>query len=177
MSHETRIRVVNVHGPGDVRLDTAERPEVGKDDVLLRIHVCGICGTDVHYVKTGGGGRRKGPDPMPIGHEASGEIIAVGSAVSDYRPGERVIVNPMTSSAVIGNGGTEGAFSDILLVRDASKTQALLRLPPSLDYADAALAEPWAVSLRAVNRGKPRSGESAKRNDEISSGRTYPRGG
>lgn len=161
MDRTNGIRVVSVHGPNDVRVGTASFPEVGDRDVLVRMHACGICGSDIHYVKHGGTGLEPTKEPMPIGHEGSGEIVAVGSGVSRVREGDRVIINPMASSAIIGNGGPEGAFSDYLLVRDAAITESLLCIPPSVSYADAALAEPLAVSLRAVNRARAVAGETA----------------
>lgn len=161
MGDRSQMRVVTVHGPGDVRIDMAEQPEVGSDDVLLQLRACGVCGTDVHYINSGGTSRRHDSKPMPIGHEVSGDVIAVGSAIASVRPGDRMIVNPMAGSAIIGNGGSEGGFSDYLLVRDAASTTALLPIPAGLSYADAALAEPLAVSLRAVNRAAPREGETA----------------
>ena len=161
MNAASQIRVVSVHGPDDVRVGTASFPEVGENDVLVQMHACGVCGSDVHYVKHGGSGMEPTKEPMPIGHEGSGEIVAVGSAVAKVREGDRVIINPMASAAIIGNGGPEGAFSDYLLVRDAASTESLLSIPPAVSYADAALAEPLAVSLRAVNRAGAMAGETA----------------
>jgi len=161
MNKAIQMRVVSVYGPDDVRIDTADYPNVAGDDVLLRLRACGVCGTDIHYIKDGALHLKSDAGPMPIGHEASGEVVEVGSAVGSVSAGDRVIINPMATAAVIGNGGPEGAFSDYLLVRDAVKTNALLPIPDGLSFGDAALAEPLAVSLRAVNRASPRAGESA----------------
>ena len=161
MNTSNGIRVVSVHGPNDVRVEKADFPDVGADDVLIRMHACGVCGSDVHYIKSGGGGRMPDEGRMPIGHEGSGEIVTVGSAVRDVRQGDRVIINPMATSAVIGNGGSEGAFSDYLLVREAGSSGGLLPIPETVSYEDAALAEPLAVSLRAANRAGPQAGEKA----------------
>jgi len=161
MDRTNGIRVVNVHGPDDVRLEAAGFPEVGDNDVLVRMQACGVCGSDVHYIRHGGTGSAPAGAPMPIGHEGSGDIVSVGSAVRGLGKGDRVIVNPMASSAIIGNGGPEGAFSDYLLVRDAALTGSLLSIPEGVSYADAALAEPLAVSLRAVNRAGAAAGETA----------------
>lgn len=155
------IRVVAVHGPRDVRLDTVDFPQSGDHDVLVRMRACGVCGTDVHYIKAGGSPRFAGPGAMPIGHEGAGEIVSVGAAVETFHPGQRVIINPMAASAVIGSGGAEGALSDVLLVRDAGRTSALLPIPQTMSFEDAALAEPLAVALRTVNRAQPRPGETA----------------
>ena len=62
-------------------------PTPGDDEVLLRIHACGICGSDIHGWD-GSTGRRR--PPLIMGHEASGEIVAVGPRVERWRAGDRV---------------------------------------------------------------------------------------
>jgi len=161
MHKAAQMRVVSVYGPDDVRVGMEDYPKITGDDVLVRLRACGICGTDVHYIKDGASQLQREVGSMPIGHEASGEVIEVGNAVRGVSAGDRVIINPMATVAVIGNGGPEGALSDFLLVRDAAKTKTLLPIPEDLSYADAALAEPLAVSLRAVNRALPQPGECA----------------
>jgi (R,R)-butanediol dehydrogenase/meso-butanediol dehydrogenase/diacetyl reductase len=151
------MKVAMVHGPGDLRLDTIEMPSAGPNDVLVKVAACGICGSDLTYVKLGG---LEGPTgtPMPIGHELSGTIAAVGANVRDLPTGTRVIVNPYLNG--IGNGGPEGGFAPYLLVRDvANSPESILRIPDSLSFERAAIAEPLAVALHAVNRGKPRPGQ------------------
>ena len=161
MHKATQMRVVSVYRADDVRVDMAEYPKIPRDDLLVRLRSCGVCGTDVHHIKDGASQLQREGSPMPIGHEASGEVIEVGGAVGGVSAGDRVIINPMATAAVIGNGGPEGAFSNFVLVRDAAQTRALLPIPEGVSYADAALAEPLAVSLRAANRALPQPGESA----------------
>src|SRR5580658_6506115 len=62
-------------------------PEIGPGDVLVRVRTCGICGSDIHGWD-GSSGRRN--PPLIMGHEASGEVAAVGSRVGDWRVGDRV---------------------------------------------------------------------------------------
>src|SRR5881409_1201449 len=71
------------------RLEVTEipSPEIGPDDVLVRVRACGICGSDVHGFD-GSTGRRI--PPLVMGHEAAGEIERVGADVHDLRPGDRV---------------------------------------------------------------------------------------
>jgi (R,R)-butanediol dehydrogenase / meso-butanediol dehydrogenase / diacetyl reductase len=152
------MRIVRVHGPGDVRLDAAPEPQLGARDALVRVDACGICGTDLTFIRQGGA-RAGGQSPMPLGHEAAGEVIAVGADVVDIAVGERVIINPMGSSAVIGNGGPEGAFTEELLVRDAAKGRSLLSIPEGLSSEYAALAEPLGVAMHGVNRSGAKPGE------------------
>jgi threonine 3-dehydrogenase len=65
-------------------------PEIGINDVLIKVDRTGICGTDVHIYKWDDWARRTIPVPMVVGHEFVGEIVAVGSNVTDFRPGELV---------------------------------------------------------------------------------------
>jgi threonine 3-dehydrogenase len=71
-------------------LEDVPRPEVGINDVLIRVDRTGICGTDVHIYKWDDWAQRTIPVPMVVGHEFVGEIVAVGSNVADFHPGEVV---------------------------------------------------------------------------------------
>src|SRR6476660_3886818 len=71
-------------------LEDVPEPEYGINDVLIRVRYTGICGTDVHIYQWDEWAQRTIPVPMVIGHEFVGEIVEVGSNVSDFRPGELV---------------------------------------------------------------------------------------
>src|SRR6201987_3588880 len=71
-------------------LEDVPRPEIGVNDVLIRVDRTGICGTDIHIYKWDEWARRTIPVPMVVGHEFVGEIVEVGSNVSDFHPGELV---------------------------------------------------------------------------------------
>ena len=75
--------------PGLVLQDVAE-PEFGINDVLIRVRKTGICGTDLHIYDWDAWAQRTIPTPMVVGHEFVGEIVAVGSNVSDFREGDLV---------------------------------------------------------------------------------------
>ena len=82
--------LVKTHaGPGLAIEDIAE-PSAGINDVLIRVHRTGICGTDVHIYDWDEWARQTIPVPMAIGHEFVGEIVSVGSNVNDFHPGELV---------------------------------------------------------------------------------------
>lgn len=149
---------VHVHGPDDVRLDETEEPSPGPRDVVVRVHACGICGTDLRYVRLGGLAG-PGPRPMPLGHELSGVVETVGSDVSTVTAGMRVVLNPTAGGNMIGNGGTEGGFTRRLLVRDAAAGGKLFAVPPDLPMDLAALAEPLGVGMNAVDRTDAHAGE------------------
>src|SRR3546814_9824380 len=110
--------VLNIHEVDDFRLDPYQRPEAGAADVVIRVKACGICGSDLTYIKHGGIHRKPG-GVTPLGHEAAGEVMFVGKDVSGVEVGQSVIVNPMMTPSYVGSGGPEGAFTEELLVRGA----------------------------------------------------------
>ncbi len=71
-------------------LEDAPEPEIGINDVLIKVDRTGICGTDVHIYKWDAWAQKTIPVPMIVGHEFVGEIVQVGSNVSDFHPGEVV---------------------------------------------------------------------------------------
>lgn len=149
---------VNVHGPGDVRLDDVPDPEPGPRDAVVRVAACGLCGTDLRYVRLGG---LAGPThrPMPLGHEIAGVVERVGREVTGLAPGARVVVHPTAGGNAIGNGGREGGLAPRLLVRDAAAGGRLFPVPDALPLHLAALCEPLGVGANAVDRAGARPGE------------------
>lgn len=152
------MRVLNIHGVNDVRLDPIDPPRPGNSDVVIKVKACGVCGSDLSYIKMGGIHRKPG-GVTPIGHEAAGEVLVVGSAVKDIRVGQRVVINPMMTPSYIGSGGPEGAFTEELLVRDARVGDSLLPIPDDLPFEVAAMTEPLAVALHGVNRSQAKAGD------------------
>jgi threonine 3-dehydrogenase len=75
--------------PGLWLVDIPE-PTIGINDVLIRVHKTGICGTDLHIYKWDAWAQKTIPVPMAVGHEFVGEVVAVGSNVADFHPGEIV---------------------------------------------------------------------------------------
>ncbi len=149
---------LRIHAPGEVRLDDLPAPEPGPHDAVLRVHACGICGSDLGYVKLGGVAGPT-PEPMPLGHEFSAVIERVGDAVRGFHPGTRVAVNPLAAGNNIGNGGAAGAFSREVLVRNVDRGGVLFPIPDDLPFERAALAEPLGVGLQAINRANLSPGD------------------
>nr|XP_016854815.1 PREDICTED: sorbitol dehydrogenase-like [Anolis carolinensis] len=85
---------VVVHRAGDLRLEDRPIPEPGPNEVLLKMHSVGICGSDVHYWQHGRIGDFVVKSPMVLGHEASGTVVKVGSAVTHLKNGDRVAIEP-----------------------------------------------------------------------------------
>jgi (R,R)-butanediol dehydrogenase / meso-butanediol dehydrogenase / diacetyl reductase len=150
-------QLLKIHGPNDVRLDAYDRPEPGPNDVIVRMKACGICGSDLSYIKVGGMPREPG-GTTALGHEGAGELMFVGSEVADLAVGDAVIVNPMNTPSYIGSGGPEGAFTQELLVREARLGDSILPIPDGIAYDIAAMTEPLAVALHGINRAEAKAG-------------------
>jgi L-iditol 2-dehydrogenase len=141
-------------------------PEVGPDDVLIRVAACGICGSDVHGMD-GSSGRRL--PPVIMGHEASGLIERVGQRVDRWKPGDRVTFDSMISCGrcafcrrgrinlcenrrVLGVSceefRQEGAFAEYVAVPGS----IVFGLPEGLSFEHAAMTEPLSVAVHAAAR-------------------------
>jgi len=82
--------LVKKHSRPGLWLEDVPEPTIGINDVLIRIHKTGICGTDLHIYEWDDWAQATIPVPMVVGHEFVGEIVEVGSNVADFRPGELV---------------------------------------------------------------------------------------
>ncbi|MBL9188516.1 MAG: galactitol-1-phosphate 5-dehydrogenase [Opitutaceae bacterium] len=159
------------------KLDLVDFPEPtpAADEVVVRVHACGICGSDIHGWD-GSSGRRN--PPLIMGHEASGEIVATGPQVKKWRAGDRVTfdstiycgtcgycragqVNLCESRRVVGVSPAEykqhGAFAERLAIPE----RILYRLPDALSFEQAAMVEPVSIAVHAVQRTKIAEGSTA----------------
>ena len=153
------VRQVRVHGPGDVRVDEVAAPEPGPRDAVVRVVACGICGSDLSYIRLGGT-RGPGAGPMCLGHEIAGVVDWVGADGRDVSAGDRVVGLPGNDElGRIGNGAAEGGLTPLLLIREASRVRRLFRVPDALPLDVAALAEPLAVGMQAAARAEVQRGE------------------
>ncbi|HJO22963.1 MAG: zinc-binding dehydrogenase [Myxococcota bacterium] len=152
------MKRIELHGPEDVRLVEVDDPTPGPRDAVVGVAACGICGSDLGYIKLGGLAGPTG-QPMPLGHELAGVVEAVGEEVEGFAPGARVTVNPLGGGVNIGNGGTEGGFAQRLLVRNAADGKSLFEIPDSMPFEIGALAEPLGVGMNAVDKTGAQPGE------------------
>src|SRR6267142_5164612 len=88
-------------GKNDDRMETVPVPDLSAGELLLRVHTCGICGTDLKKIATGSHSA-----PRIFGHETSGEIAAIGNGVPDFKVGNRVVASPIWRN---GSGDRPGA--------------------------------------------------------------------
>ena len=140
-------------------------PTPAAGEVLVKVQACGICGSDIHGMD-GRSGRRQ--MPIVMGHEAAGEIIAVGEGVTGWNLGDRVtfdsteycgecdecqqgFVNLCPNRKVLGVSPGEYRRHGCFAEKIALPTRILYRIPDTLSYEKAAFAEPVSIALHAVN--------------------------
>jgi 2-desacetyl-2-hydroxyethyl bacteriochlorophyllide A dehydrogenase len=162
------MKAAVIYDPGDVRVIDREIPVPKADEVLIRIKACGVCGTD-HSLYVGG---FPANFPVVIGHEFSGEVKAVGDAVSTLKVGDRVTVDPnrvchrceycrMGMEHLCQNLSSmgvhiDGADAEYCVMLESN----VYRLPDSVSFEQAAFTEPLACAIRGLEMAKVRHGDT-----------------
>ncbi len=167
-----------IHGALDLRLEDETARELGPHDVLLRLGAGGICGSDLHYYKEGRVGAFVVREPLVPGHEASGIVDTVGSAVTRVKPGQKVAINPSHPCGTCdycraGRGNlcrhmfflgsasvfphAQGMFRERFVMGEAQLTPIT---EAAISLGEIACAEPLSIGLHAVNRAGSVLGET-----------------
>lgn len=153
-----------------LREEPIPRPEPGQ--VLIKIAANGICGSDLHFYKDGRLGNFLVTEPYVPGHEASGTVVGLGGTGSRFKEGDRVVIEPgipCGKCALCKSGRynlcpdvvflsappINGTFCDYVCVAE----HFVHKVPDGLAMDHAALAEPVAVAVHAVNRGRVQAGD------------------
>ena len=165
-----------IHAPGDLRVETIDTAPLGAGQLQVRVRCGGICGSDLHYYQHGGFGTIRIKEPMVLGHEVSGVIEAVGSAVTGFAAGERVAISPSNPCGICkfcqqglqnhcldmryyGSAmrmpHVQGAFRQQIVV----ETHQAHKLADHVSDGEGAMAEPLSVALHAVTRAGPLLGK------------------
>ncbi|MBU6224467.1 MAG: L-idonate 5-dehydrogenase [Burkholderiales bacterium] len=163
------MKAIVCHAPEDLRLDNFETDALGAHQLQVDVAYGGICGSDLHYYQHGGFGTVRIKEPMVLGHEVSGIVRVVGSAVQSFQAGQRIAISPSRPcgqcqycqkgqhnhcldmrffGSAMRFPHVQGAFRQTLVI-DASQAH---RLNDSLSLSLAALAEPLSVGLHAIQR-------------------------
>lgn len=154
---DTNMKSIQVTAPGVISWVEIPKPEAGADDVLLKMKACGICGSDSMYTEHGGIPPRHGC--TPLGHEAAAEVIAIGANLKspDIEVGDHVVINTMAlKDGNLGSGGAQGGLSESVVIYGYEPGKQLKKIPKHIPWYVAALNEPMAVALHAVNRTSPK---------------------
>jgi L-iditol 2-dehydrogenase len=163
-------------GVNDVRLETVPVPKIGPGEMLVRVHSCGVCGTDLKKISTGSHSA-----PRIFGHETSGAVAAVGDRVTRYRPGDRVVVfhhipcrecfycrnktfaQCATYKKVGCTSGFEpsgGGFAEYVRVMDWIVERGTVRIPDNVSFEQACFVEPVNTCMKGIEALRLREGES-----------------
>jgi L-iditol 2-dehydrogenase len=151
------MKAAYIKVPFKVQLREIPVPEIGPNEVLVRVSACGVCGSDLHL------GRDLAKEEwLPIGHEFCGVVEKVGAAVTRWKPGDPVIDENHTSlaSSAAAKNGELAHCTQLYITMNAPcmaefvKTHELaLHRNPGLGPAEAALAEPLTVALDLIESG------------------------
>ena len=177
MSSETHLAAV-LHGAHDLRIQPQKTIAPGPDEVQIRIRATGICGTDMHYYHSGKNGVFVVRQPLVLGHEAAGEIAAVGSNVTqNFEIGDRVVIEPqrpckecdvcLTGRYNIcprlkftGSASVDPPIQGSLQQLYNHPAPFVHKIPNTISFEEGALLEPLSVALHAIRRSGLKIGQS-----------------
>ena len=164
-----KMKVAMYYKNNDVRIEDMPIPEINDDEILVKVRVCGICGSDVmewYRIKKA---------PRVLGHEMAGDIVKVGKNVKKYSLGDRIFVShhvPCNSCNYCKNDQHTlcktlhstnfypGGFAEYLKVPKINVDFGVFKIPDSMTYEEAAFIEPVACALRGFNVAGMKSGQS-----------------
>jgi L-iditol 2-dehydrogenase len=162
-------------GINDVRLEAVPVPQLGPGEILVRVHTCGICGTDLKKIATGSHSA-----PRIFGHETTGVVAALGGDVTGYELGDRVMVFhhipcggcyycqhkvfaqcPMYKKvgATAGYEPSGGGFAEYVRVMEWIVRKGLVRIPDGISYEQAAFIEPVNTCMKGIETLRLTPGE------------------
>jgi L-iditol 2-dehydrogenase len=163
-------------GVNDVRLEEVPVPEIGRGEILVRVHTCGICGTDLKKIATGSHSA-----PRIFGHETSGVVAKVGGGVGKFRVGERVVMfhhipcgecyycrhktfaQCETYKEVGCTAGFEpsgGGFAEYVRVMDWIVEKGTVRIPDGISFEQACFVEPVNTCIKGIETLHLQAGET-----------------
>jgi len=163
-------------GINDVRMETVPVPQIGAGEILVRVHTCGICGTDLKKIATGSHSA-----PRIFGHEMTGVVAAVGEGTTEFKVGDRVMVfhhipcgecyycrhkvfaQCPTYKKVGATAGYEpsgGGFAEYVRVMDWIVRKGVLRIPEGTSFEQASFVEPVNTCMKGIETLALRAGET-----------------
>jgi L-iditol 2-dehydrogenase len=163
-------------GVNDVRLESVPVPQIGPGELLLRVHSCGVCGTDLKKIATGSHSA-----PRIFGHETSGVVAAVGAGVHEFQLGDRVVVfhhipcrecfycqhqtfaQCSTYKKVGCTAGFEpsgGGFAEYVRVMDWIVQKGTVRIPDGVSFEQACFVEPVNTCMKGIEALRLLPGET-----------------
>ncbi len=168
------------YGQGDIRFEQVVKPKAGPGEIVVRVHGCGICGSDYRLFARGPASETIASWPLPriLGHEFAGEVIEIGQGARGFRIGDRVSAAPATWCGdcfycrrgettlcliPVDFGSTHmGAMAEYVLIPALMVQQGgLVRLPNNAPFDRGCLLEPFGTCVRGLmTKGKLQAGQS-----------------
>jgi L-iditol 2-dehydrogenase len=163
-------------GIDDVRMETVPVPALGPGEILVRVHTCGICGTDLKKIATGSHSA-----PRIFGHETTGVVAALGEDVAGYELGDRVMVfhhipcgecyycrhkvfaqcpTYKKVGATAGHEPSGGGFAEYVRVMEWIVRKGVIRIPEGVSFEQAAFIEPVNTCMKGIETLRLTPGES-----------------
>ena len=163
-------------GVNEVRLETVPVPQIGAGELLLRVHTCGVCGTDLKKIASGSHSA-----PRIFGHETSGVVAAIGAGVKNFEPGDRIVVfhhipcrncyycrhktfaQCPTYKKVGCTAGFEpsgGGFAEYVRVMDWIVEQGTVKIPQGVSFEQACFVEPVNTCMKGIEALRLQPGET-----------------
>jgi len=159
------MRAAVLHAPGDVRVEERAVPEPGPREVLVQIAAVGVCGSDVHYYEHGRIGPYVVREPLVLGHESAGRVVALGPGATRHAAGDRVALEPGVPCGrcrecragrynlcrdvrFFATPPVDGAFADYVAIHE----DFAFALPDSVSDEAGALMEPLSVAVWACRK-------------------------
>ncbi len=168
------MKAAVVRGLRDIRIEVVETPSIRNDEALIKVMACGICGTDIHVYKKGKASKPQ--ERLILGHEFSGEIVQVGSALQGLKAGDRVVgigyrncgtcyrcqqgQTEWCPQPLVPGEGLDGAFAEYVVVPRPTVGKTFFHIPEDLGWEEAATIEPLAVACYAVTRGRVQTNDT-----------------
>ena len=161
-----------MHDTHDVRLEDVPVPEPGPNEVLVEIRAVGVCGSDVHYYEEGRIGSFVVREPLILGHESMGTVVALGEGATKHEVGERVTLEPGVPDGTcrecrsgrynlcpnvrfFATPPIDGAFTNYVSINE----DFAFALPDNLSNNAGALMEPLSVGIWACKKGRVTAGD------------------
>ncbi len=170
LANDTMLAAV-LYGKEHVVVERVPVPDVGPDDMLVRVRAALTCGTDLKVFLRGYHARMIMP-PALFGHELAGDVVAVGSRVKGFEIGQRIVAAnsaPCLRCFYCRRGRVNlcedllfnnGAYAEYIRIPSRIVRLNTYIIPPHLDYRDAALAEPLACVVKGIEDTELRPGDT-----------------
>jgi L-iditol 2-dehydrogenase len=169
------MRAAVYRGPSQISLEKVPVPQISEGEILVRVHACGICGTDLKKIEHG-----LVPPPRIFGHEISGVVVKTGKKVTQFKVGDRVTTHHhipcrqcfycerklfsqcefyRRTGTTAGFEPAGGGFAEYVRVMDWIVTEGTILIPDDISFEEASFLEPLNTCLKALETADLKQGE------------------